>query len=222
MTYDLNDLRLIVQKKRSSFLTSLFTLIFLAILCVLLITFVDVGEVIILSGAALFVIFLLLFKLFDSYNPKILFSKEIRGENVKESEYEIMKRGSASAKGIRYRQVGSTSIGTRSGAAPIAPNTRANRKAFHKNMHFNGEVYIKSENGDINLLTGLYGSHLEIYEEGDILLKPEGCKFLIITSRDTDRQPCPVCGEVNGEESERCFGCGLKILGKGDPDEHKI
>lgn len=216
MTYDLNDLRLIVQKKRNSFLTSLFTLIFLAILCVLLITFVDVGEVIILSGAALFVIFLLLFKLFDSCNPKILFSKEIRGENIKESEYEIMKRGSASAQGIRYRQVGSTSVGTRSGAAPIAPNTRANRKAFHKNMHFSGEVYLKSDNGNVHLLSGLYLSHLEIYEEGDILLKPRGCKFPVVTNRYVESQPCPLCGEVNGSERGSCPGCGLKIVSLGE------
>ena len=202
MTYNLNDLRLIVQKKRNSFLTSLFILIFLAILCVLLITFVDVGEVIILSGAALFVIFLLLFKLFDSYNPKILFSKEIRGENIKESEYEIIKRGSASAQGIRYRQVGSTSVGTRSGAAPIAPNTRANRKAFHKNMHFNGEVYIKSENGDINLLTGLYGSHLE---------NPRVANFLLLQAEIPTDSPVLYAVKLTARKAKGALDAALKF-----------
>lgn len=216
MTYDLKHLRLIVQKKRGGFLVKLFILVALALICGLLIAFVDVGEVIILSGTGLFVIFLLLFKLFDRYNPKVLFSKEIKGKNIKESEYEIMKRGSYTGNGLRHKQVGGH------GAMPYAPNTRANRKSFHKNMHFNGEVYLKSDDGDIHLLTGLYVSQLEIYEEGDILLKPEGCKFPIVTSRVTDRQPCPLCGEINAEENEMCSGCGLKILNEGDQDEHKI
>lgn len=222
MTYDLNHLRLIVQKKQKSFMTKLLILLSLVLICASLIIFIDIGEVIILSGAAIFIIFLLLFKLFDNYAPKVLFSKEIKGENLKESEYEIMKRDSASTQGLKYRQVGSNTVGTRSGAAPIVPSTRANRKAFHKNMHFSGEVYLKSDDGNIHLLTGLYGSHLEIYGEGDILLKPEGCKFPVVLSRETDRQPCPVCGEINGEEREMCSGCGLKILSKGEQDEHKI
>ncbi len=216
MTYDLNSLCLTVKKNKQGFLTKLFILISLAAICALLIALSCIGEVIILSGGALFVILLLLLKLLDKYNPKILFSGEIKGENIKESEYEIMKRGSYTGNGMRHKQVGGH------GAMPYAPNTRANRKAFHKNMHFNGEIYLKSDDGGIHLLTGLYGSHLEIYEEGDVLLKPAGCKFPIVINRETERQPCPLCGEVNGEESAMCGGCGLKILRQGEYDEHKI
>ncbi len=216
MTYDLFDLNLRVQRKQKSFLIRAFVLMLFSLLCVLLIIFLSIGEIIVISGVALFVTFLLCIKLFEKFNPKVLFSKGIKGENLKEGEYEIMKRGSYTGNGMRHKQVGSH------GAMPYAPNTRANRKAFHKNMHFSGEVYLKTDDGNIVLISGLYGSHLEIYEEGDILLKPAGAKFPIVVSRDAERQPCPLCGEINGGERKACANCGLKILDRGDENEHKI
>ena len=205
MTYDLFDLNIKVQKRKKSFIFGAVSLLLFSILCILLVAFSGRNEIILISGVALFVIFLLYLKLFEKFTPKILFSKEIIGENLKESEYEIMKRGSYTGNGMRHKQVGSH------GTMPYAPNTRANRKAFHKSMHFSGEVYLKSEGGNIHLISGLYLSHLEIYEEGDVLLKPRGCKFPIVTNRRLESQPCPLCGEVNGKERDKCAGCGLKI-----------
>jgi len=206
MNYDFNDLNIKVQKRKKSFIYGAAFLLLFSVICILLIAFSGSNEIILISGVALFVIFLLFVKLFEKFNPKVLFSKEIRGENLKESEYEIMKRGSYTGNGMRHKQVGSH------GTMPYAPNTRANRKAFHKNMHFSGEVYLKSDNGNVHLLSGLYLSHLEIYKEGDILLKPRGCKFPVVTNRYVESQPCPLCGEVNGSERDSCPGCGLKII----------
>lgn len=210
MNYDFKDLNIKVQKRKKSFICCTVSLLLFSVICILLIAFSDSNEIILISGVALFVIFLLFVKLFEKFNPKVLFSKEIRGENLKESEYEIMKRGSYTGNGMRHKQVGSH------GTMPYAPNTRANRKAFHKNMHFSGEVYLKSDNGNVHLLSGLYLSHLEIYEEGDILLKPRGCKFPIVTNRYVESQPCPLCGEMNGSERDSCPGCGLKIVSLGE------
>lgn len=210
MNYDLQDLNIKVQKRKKSFICGAASLLLFSVICILLIAFSGSNEIILISGVALFVIFLLFIKLFEKLNPKVLFSKEIKGENLKESEYEIMKRGSYTRNGMRHKQVGSH------GAMPYAPNTKANRKAFHKNMHFSGEVYLRSNVGNIHLLSGLYLSHLEIYEEGDILLKPRGCKFPIVTNRSLESQPCPLCGEVNGSGRKSCSGCGLKISSKGE------
>lgn len=212
MTYDLEKSALRISKNKTSFLTRLLLLIIAALICVFVMLLSDVGEVKIISGVLIFVILVLLLRLFDKFEPKVLFSREITGENIKEGEYEIMKRGSHKGGTLRYRQTGSSSVGTRAGAAPIAPNTRANKRVFHKDQHFSGEIYIRENDGNISLLTGLYISQMEIYEEGDTLFKPAGCKYPIITSRDTDRQPCPICGEINGKEREFCSSCGLDIL----------
>lgn len=212
MTYDFEKLTLRIRKNKTSFLTRLLTLVISALICVFVMLLSDLGEVKIISGALIFVILMLLLRLFDKFEPKVLFSREIKGENIKEGENEIMKRGSHKGGNLGYRQVGSRTIGTRSGAAPIASSTRANRKIFHKDQHFSGEVYLREDDGNITLLTGLYMSQMEIYEEGDILLKPAGCKFPIVISRETERQPCPICGEINGSERYSCSQCGLEIL----------
>ena len=212
MTYDLKELKRIVEIKRKSFLTRFFGLILSTAAFVAVIAFSQNKTHILISGICIFATLILGERLFSKTSPKILFSKEIKGENIKEGEYEIMKRGSYTVTGLQHRQAGSRTIGTRSGAAPIAPKTRANRKAFHKNMHFSGELYLKQADGNIALLTGLYPTHLEIYEEGDVLLKPAGCKFPIVISRDAKRQPCPICGEVNADERNSCAGCSLTIL----------
>ena len=196
----------IIKTKKQKFISLFAILIASATVCIILICLSSNGEAIILSGAGLCILFLLLEKLFSKYSPKALFSKEIKGENIKEGEYEIMKRGSYKESGLRHKQISAR------GTVPYAPNTRANKKSFHKSMHFNGEIYIKEDNGNVVLINGLYPSHLEIYEEGDILLKPAGTKCPIVISRDADRQPCPICGEINGGEKEACVGCGLEIL----------
>ena len=215
MTYDQAKLSVRIKKAKQDFFAKLSILLALLLSFILFMLLSDIGEVKIVSGVLIFVILLLLLRLFDKFDPKVLFSREIKGENIKESETEIMKRGSHKGGNIGYRQVGSRTVGTRSGAAPIAPSTRANRKPFHKDQHFSGEVYLKEDNGSITLLTGLYMSQMEIYEEGDTLLKPAGCKFPIVISRETERQPCPLCGEINGDERDVCSQCGLEISKRG-------
>ena len=208
MTYNLDDLKLRIKKKQSEFRARLILLYSLVLICVLLMTLSSLKSVILISGICVFVLVLLLIKLFDKYKPKVLFSKEIKGINIKESDYEIMKRGSYTGNGMRHKQIGAK------GTVPYAPNTGANKKAFHKDQHFSAEVYLREENGNVIILQGLYLSQLEIYEEGDLLLKPAGAKFPIVINRNAPRQPCPLCGEINKDE-DFCCGCGLEII-KGD------
>ena len=53
---------------------------------------------------------------------------------------------------------------------------------------------------------------MDIYEDGDILVKYAGTRFPVIVSRDAKKQPCPICGEVNDESREECRVCGLGIV----------
>ena len=207
MRYDFNDLSMRIKANKKSFLIKSFVLLLIAITNLLLILLSEDGNLIIVSSVCLFIVFLLVEKLISDYNPKVLFSKEIKGRNVKEGEYEIIKRGSSWKGGMRYKQ-----IGTSGGMQPFSPNTRANKKSFHKNLHFNGEVYLKTDNGEIKLISGLYPAHLEIYEDNDTLLKLAGAKFPVVINRELMRQPCPICGEINSDSEERCTSCGLKIL----------
>lgn len=212
MVYDLKELEARINKLKAEFIIKLFILLLITLICVSIMLISMNGEAIIISGIVLFILFFVLRNLIEKYAPTTLFSKEVIGENIKEDEQEIMKRGAAKGGSMRYRQVGSSTVGTRAGAAPIAPNTRANKKSFHKGEHFSGHLYIKEENGNIKLITGLFLSQMEIYKEGDVLQKPKGCKYPMVISRDTELQVCPLCGENNGTERDRCADCGLKII----------
>ena len=123
----------------------------------------------------------------------VLFTPEIKGRNIKEYEYAIH--------GNRQERI------YRKGNMP---HTFTNKKILP--LRLNGTVYLKLDDGNIKSISGLYKSHMDIYEDGDILLKYAGTKFPIILSREVKKQPCPICGEVNDETRDVCRSCGLGII----------
>jgi hypothetical protein len=143
-----------------------------------------------------FPLILLLAATVKKYNARVLLSKEIRGKNIKEYEYGV--HASGNAQGKIYRRVG-------------IPLTHANRRASSP-LRINGTVYLELENGNVTSISGLYKSHMDIYEDGDILVKYAGTRFPVVVSRDVYKQPCPICGEVNDKSRSECRTCGLSII----------
>ena len=129
----------------------------------------------------------------DKSEAKILLSRKITGKNIKEYEYGIQNDGQPPI--FRWSNT---------------PNTYANRKTHPRRL--NGSVYLELDNGNVKEITGLYKSHIDIYEEGDILLKYAGTKYPVVLSRKIDIQPCPICGEVNDMSADACQSCGLGII----------
>ena len=141
--------------------------------------------------------FFAIYRIFDTELPLVAFSKEVKGENVLEDEYIT---GKSTSPDLAFGSV-----------TPIMPNTRANRR---RNGYRGCSVYLKLEDGNILILSGLTKAQIDLYNEGDILLKYKGTKYPIVLNRQIDNQPCPICGEINSVSSEACTGCGLKINGK--------
>ena len=69
-----------------------------------------------------------------------------------------------------------------------------------------------------NHLTGGISVEEKLFVEGDTLLKYAGTHFPIVVSREMQKQPCPICGEVNDMSADACHNCGLSIIKttKGD------
>ena len=143
-----------------------------------------------------------LYKIFDVQSPSIWFSKEIRGVNIKEDEYVSRK---TPGPGLSWRQVGGPAS-----PQPFAPNTGANRRRTPPNIR--SRVYLQLEDGNIVTISTLYKSHTELFVEGDTLLKYAGTHFPIVVSREMQKQPCPICGEVNDMSADACHNCGLSII----------
>ena len=193
MRYDDEKIKMLVNDKQKSFIqkAAFLTLLMLTALILCLVNFNDYVTV----GCVL-VLILLIFrvkKVIRSYNPKVLFCREITGKNRKEYEYAIQSDN-------RVRAFTKSNV----------PNTFANRKSAA--LRLNGTVYLELDDGSITSISGLYKSHMDIYEEGDTLIRYAGTKFPIVLDREVKKQPCPICGEVNDCSRDECGGCGLGIV----------
>lgn len=202
MKYDVNDLEKRISSRRKRFLVCVFALLAFIIAAFVIIKlglndtlsfWLIVCEF--LALAALGVIIYM-------FSPIILFSNEIRGENIKEVEY-IGVRDTNWEKNSQYSM--------RKGSEVRVKQTGTNAKKRTDGV-IRSSVYLKLEGGDVKVITDLYKSSTDIYEEGDVLVKYSGAKYPIIENRSVSRQPCPLCGDVNDESSGSCKGCGLGIL----------
>lgn len=206
--YDSKEIEKKVKQKRKMLITEFAIIITLMIVAlVLLIVNINSTVTFICIIAELALLFAI-YKIFDVQSPSIWFSKEIRGVNIKEDEYASRK---TPGPGLKWRQVGGPAS-----PAPIAPNTGANRRRTPPNIR--SRVYLQLEDGNIVTLSTLYKSHTELFVEGDTLLKYAGTHFPIVVSREMQKQPCPVCGEVNDMSADACHNCGLGII-KNDKGE---
>lgn len=199
MKYDLSELDARVRAKKRDFLTR-FTVTAVLGLMLIVLAFVNIaGDTMRLACGITAVVMLFYLKnLYDAYDARTLFSKEIKGENIKEDLYTVSK---AYGPGLRYKQVGA------SGLQPFAPNTGANKRKHYPNLK--SSVYLRLEDGNVTEIRGLNKEHIELYEEGDTLFKPAGAKYPIIVSRSVTRQPCPLCGTVNDASDTECLTCAL-------------
>ena len=196
-TYDEKEIAKAISKKRKYFLISLILDLFvLAGGIVFLI--IDTSNSRFFSGIIMVLISLVfIWNLCNKYAPFTLFSREIKGENIKEDIYEIyVRRGVA----LRPKQVG---MGY--GGRPLSHTRMA--KTFLRSA-----VFLKLENGDIKEIRGMRVEHVELYEDGDTLLKYAGANYPVIVNRETQRQPCPLCGTINLTKDEACIHCGLRMI----------
>lgn len=191
--YDLKEIEKIVNEKRKNFYIKA-SVILCAMIISLVLSLLHINDTITVLGIVVeFPLFYFLVKTWNKCEAKVLLKGEIKGKNIKEIEYGIQNDGQPPI----YRRGN-------------MPHNMSNRKVHPRRL--NGSVYLELENGNIREVTGLYESHMNIYEEGDILLKPAGTKFPIVISRQPKKQPCPICGEVNDMSTDACQNCGLGII----------
>ena len=200
--YDSKEIEKIVKQKRKMLVTE-FTIIIALMIAALILLILNINSpVTFICIVAELVLLFAIYKIFDVQSPSIWFSKEIRGINIKEDEYVSRK---TSGPGLSWRQVGGPAS-----PQPFAPNTGANRRRTPPNIR--SRVYLQIEDGNIVTLSTLYKSHIELFVEGDTLLKYAGTPFPIVVSREMQKQPCPICGEVNDMSDDACNNCGLSII----------
>ena len=198
MQYDAEKISWIISNKRRSFKTrcTLTVTIMILALAVSIINFTDYLTVLCLMLE--FPLMILLARLLKKYDAKTLLRGEIRGKNIKEYEYSV--QANADGRGRIYRR-------------GIIPLTYANRKTSPP-LRLNGTVYLEMDDGSVTSISGLYKSHMDIYEDGDVFLKYDGTRFPVVISRGVKKQPCPICGEVNDDSRDECRVCGLTIIKK--------
>lgn len=191
--YDKEKIEQVVNIKRKSFRIKVGTLVF-CFLAALIIALLRIDDSItFLCLISEFPYLFLLIRACNRYDARSLFCPEIKGKNIKEYEYAINGDGTG-----RVFQRGNV------------PRIYSNRKLPH--LRLNGTVYLELEDGSIKSFSGMYKSHMDIYEDGDTLLKYAGTKFPVVLGREVKKQPCPICGEVNDMTREECRVCGLGIV----------
>ena len=197
--YDITEIEQKVKVKRTRIIVKL-SVVALLIGMAAIFAVLNISRSLTFSSILLVVFSLFaIYRIFDTELPLVAFSKEIKGENVLEDEYIT---GKSTSPDLAFGSV-----------KPIMPNTRANRR---RNGYRGGSVYLKLEDGDIHILSGLTKAQIDLYNEGDILLKCKGTKYPVILNRQVENQPCPICGEINSVSGDACTGCGLKINSKAN------
>ena len=203
--YDVNEIKTRIAKRRCGFLTAFFATVAIIIAALVLIILSLDKIVTFISIIAELAALLTMYIIFNKYEPRVLFSPEIKGVSIKEHEYTA--QASSKGPGMRWYAQGG-----RAAPQPFAPNTGANIRIFHPNLH--ASVYLETESGELIELRGLLKPHIELFHEGDTLLKHAGTRYPVLLDRPTDIQPCPICGEMNDMSSTACHTCGLTIIGE--------
>ena len=204
--YDSEEIKKVVKQKKTAIIIEFSIIIALMAIALILSVLNISSTVTFVCIVTELVLLFAIYKIFDVQSPLVYFSKEVRGVNIKEDEYISRK---AYGPGLSWRQ-----IGGHAPPQPFAPNTGANRRSTPPNVR--GRVYLRLDDGNVAAISTLYKSHTELFDEGDTLLKYAGTQFPVVISRKLDRQPCPICGEINDMTADRCHICGLGIIRKTD------
>lgn len=205
MFYDLGEVQKRVASSKKKFILR-FAITVSLIIAALVIIIINPNKTLTFVSIILELVSILyMMRIFEKFSPLVLFSKEVRGINIKEDIYSIVHK---SGPGMSYKQVGAKTMG----GPPIAPSTGANKRRAPQAVR--ASVYLKQAEGSIALINGLYKSCVDVYEDGDELIKLAGTKYPMITSREVDKQPCPICGALNTASDVECSGCGLSIISR--------
>lgn len=192
MNYDMKEHLDRVRELREKFLT-IVVLEFVGIAAAIAVALIYPETTVIFIGVTVAVVlFYFVIRAVCKFHPAILFRKEIRGVNIKEHEYVTL---------VQSHMRMSRYLGYYKG--------RYNQTASARGVR--AMVYLRLEDGNVTVIDGLNKTQIDIYEEGDELLVPEGAKYPVIVSREVKTQPCIICGTVNSEKDTRCSCCGLGI-----------
>ena len=206
--YDSKEIEKIVKQKKKTLLIKL-SIVSALMITSLILSLVNISiTVTFVCIVAELVLLFAVYKIFDAQLPSVCFSKEIRGVNIREDEYVSRK---APGLGMRWHQVG-----TPASRAPVIPKTGANKRRTPPNIR--SRVYLQLEDGDVVIISPLCKSHTELFIVGDTLLKYAGTQYPVIINRKVNRQPCPICGEINDMSADSCHTCGLSIIKSDNGD----
>lgn len=196
MTYSETDIKRRVKGQRRDFLIKILLSALITLIALATIIILPETTVIFVCAAIILFSIIYIFKTLRRYQPKILFSREIKGVNIKEHEFAV------------------TNMRPTFSARLIMP--KANTKSFtggriRTKSPTSAIVYLRLPDGDVTYIDNLTNAQTDIYEIGDTLYKHAGTRFPIILGRKLDSQPCPLCGTANKSIEDSCITCGLKI-----------
>lgn len=192
MRYDLTRLAEIVRGRKNKFIR-LASVEIIGILLSITAAVISPETFLVAAIIGAAILIFAIYSLTRKYRPEILFSPDLVGINLREHESGLGRDASTP---IFHRR--------------NMPHTYANRKAPPRKIR--GTVYIRLDNGDIRSIGGLTEAQMKIYEEGDLLTKPQGAAYPMVMDRRVAAQPCPLCGEINTAENSACRACGLPII----------
>ena len=188
MHYDLEALADIIKKKKNDFLISVTVGLATMMICIALaISNSDTTYRFVFAVCALISLWYVV-KAVKRYNPAVIFRKEIRGINIREDEFVNLYRG------------------------PSSQNYRILYPSQARGKRVRGRVYLKHDDGSVSVVEDVFKAQTDVYEIGDELYRPAGTVYPIITSRLTERQPCPLCGRINSSSETECISCSLPII----------
>ena len=187
MRFDIDDIeKRVEEKKKSLYKTLILCASLVALSVALIIVYPETTVVFLCFVIIIFSLYLAISRL-KSSEITVLFSHGVIGKNVKEHEYVTAGTRMTRYGGISYRYIPSR----------------------HK-----GDVYILRDDGEISVISHLNKVHLDLYEIGDTLTVYPGTKYPTVTGRPTDRNPCPICGNMVNSGEDACSVCGLKTVKK--------
>jgi len=195
MFYDQKALAERVKRKQKSFLVRVSVILALMATSVLFIVLNLNSNLTFGSILAFLILFYPLAKAVKRFRPLTLFSREIRGVNVKEHEVGLQKDPMDRIRRSRR---------------PAMPYTFENFSEPPRRIR--GTVYLRTDDGNVKRITGLRLEHMELYRDGDTLFKPGGAAYPQVECRIPEAQPCPLCGTMNKNTDSACHTCGLKIV----------
>ena len=195
MTYNKDDIAKYVKKRRRDFIFKIVCSLLFVLISSLVIALFPEMTVIFVCVVIIIISVFYAIKTLKRYQPVLLFSEELQGENVKEHEFVVTNRR--------------LSFGGRRSFSRFKPVAYSSQRSRTK-PPTSAIVYIKLPCGDVTYLDGLSGAQTDIYEIGDTLYKYPGTRYPIILNREVKAQPCPICGTANKASEEKCITCGLK------------